>query len=249
MGLLLEIDRRGIHKKKGFGSIFEFAFKLAGLSEEQVRRVLNLEKRFETLPALQNLLLNGEVSVNKLARVASIANAQNEQELAEAVKTLPKTALETLVRDEKSLSEPKIGEKSVPGHTSLQLSDQVASRLQTLQDKGLDINGILTELLDRRDQEIEIEKQELSKEPAKSRHVPIKIQRLIQKEHGSKCSISTCLKPAQNLHHTQFFSLGHSHDPHFLAPLCKDHHTLAHSINLKMNKRRNEFLQPNQKQP
>ncbi|HLG25330.1 MAG TPA: hypothetical protein VI588_00865, partial [Candidatus Gracilibacteria bacterium] len=41
-GLLPEVNRRKLHERKGFGSIFEFAKKLAGLSEEQVRRVLNL---------------------------------------------------------------------------------------------------------------------------------------------------------------------------------------------------------------
>lgn len=39
MGLLPEVERRRLYEKKGFGSVFEFSFKLAGLSEEQVRRV------------------------------------------------------------------------------------------------------------------------------------------------------------------------------------------------------------------
>ena len=48
MGLLPEAEKRRVYAVKGFGSVFEFAFKLAGLSEEQVRRVLSLEKN---LPA------------------------------------------------------------------------------------------------------------------------------------------------------------------------------------------------------
>ncbi|MBI5753601.1 hypothetical protein HZA40_00465, partial [Candidatus Peregrinibacteria bacterium] len=46
IGLLPEVNRRKLYEKKGFGSIFEFAKKLAGLSEEQVKLTLNLEKRF-----------------------------------------------------------------------------------------------------------------------------------------------------------------------------------------------------------
>lgn len=42
IGLLPEANRRYLYEKKGFSSIFEFAYKLAGLSEEQVRRALNL---------------------------------------------------------------------------------------------------------------------------------------------------------------------------------------------------------------
>lgn len=83
IGLLPEVFKRRLYEKKGFGSIFEFAKKLAGLSEEQVRRVLNLEKKFEKLPELKSLLVNGEVSVNKLARVASIASEARQRRVGE----------------------------------------------------------------------------------------------------------------------------------------------------------------------
>ena len=69
MGLLPEVEKRKLYERKGFGSIFEFAYKLAGLSEQQVRTALNLEKRFEGLPMLRSLLVEGTVSVSKLVRV------------------------------------------------------------------------------------------------------------------------------------------------------------------------------------
>ncbi|MEK7548212.1 MAG: hypothetical protein AAB540_04925, partial [Patescibacteria group bacterium] len=103
IGLLPEVNRRRLYEKKGFSSIFEFAFKLCGLSAEQVRLALNLEKRFEDKPVLKSMLENGETSINKLARVVSIATPENEEELAEKIKILPVRALETLVRDEKYL--------------------------------------------------------------------------------------------------------------------------------------------------
>ncbi len=237
MGLLPEIQRRRLFERKGFSSIFEFSFKLAGLSEEQVRRVLSLEKRFAETPTLKNLLVSGTVSVHKLARVASIASPENEQALAEAVKILPKHALEVFVRD--GLLEAKIEEKLVPGHT-LKLSAEVTERLVKLQEKGLDLDKLLTEFLDQREQEIAEEKITIAEKlnETHSRYVPVRIKKIIQKEHGSKCSIRTCKKPAQQLHHTQTFSLSHLHDPHYLAPLCKAHHTLAHAINLKVQEKR-----------
>lgn len=136
IGLLPEVNRRKLFERKGFESIFVFAKKLAGLSEEQVRRVLNLEERFNTMPGLQRLLINGEVSMNKLVRVASIANTENEKFLVENLKVLSKSAVETLVRDEKfvraensdirvslnegqnGLFEAKVESESVPGHRS-----------------------------------------------------------------------------------------------------------------------------------
>ncbi|MEK7523726.1 MAG: hypothetical protein AAB588_01720 [Patescibacteria group bacterium] len=53
-----------------------------------------------------------------------------------------------------------------------------------------------------------------------------------------ECSIPNCSKKAEAIHHTQRFALSHSHDPRFLAPLCKSHHIIAHSIDLKFHKSR-----------
>jgi len=250
LGLLPEVQKRRLYLAKGFGSVFEFAFKLAGVSEEQVRRVLNLERKFMGTPVLKSLLESGEVSVNKLARVASIASPQNEVELAEAVQLLPKSAVETLVRDEKSLDvnsfgQPLFDEKSVPGHTqALQISEAVKARLAELQEKAIDLSALLTELLDKREAEIAEEKASIREtlEVAKSRHVSARIKRLVQKENGTKCSIPTCTRPAEQLHHTQTFALSHRHDPHYLAPLCKDHHTIAHAINVKVWEKREQVI-------
>ncbi|MFA6344212.1 MAG: hypothetical protein WCX45_05805, partial [Candidatus Gracilibacteria bacterium] len=104
-GLLPEVLKRRLYERKGFESIFVFAKKLAGMSEEQVRRVLNLEQKFEDKPVLKNLLLNGEVSANKLARIASIATPENQEFLANQAKILSNRALETLVKDEKFAQE------------------------------------------------------------------------------------------------------------------------------------------------
>ncbi|MBI4127372.1 hypothetical protein HY463_01560, partial [Candidatus Peregrinibacteria bacterium] len=119
VGLLPEINRRRLYERKGCVSIFEFAAKFGGLSHDQVKLALNLEERFESLPVLHGLLVNGEVSVNKLARVVSIAKPENEESLAEAVQLLSKSAVETFVRDEKrnGLPKPEIEAKSLPGQS------------------------------------------------------------------------------------------------------------------------------------
>jgi predicted CopG family antitoxin len=234
IGLLPEVDQRNLWEKKNFESIFVFAKKLAGLSEGQVRRVLNLERRFENYPCLRNLLINGELSVNKLARVASIATLENEEELAGRVKLLSKRAIEVFVRDQ----------KSVPGHTcarqTFELSDEVQDRLLKIKAKGLDVNEVLLELLDRREKEISEEKEVIVKnlKLTHSRYIPAKIRRIVRKEHGSVCSIPNCSKPSAHLHHSQLFSLSKIHDPRYLAPLCKEHHEIAHTINLKVQKHR-----------
>ena len=42
LGLLPKIYKEEIYKKKGFGTIFEYAEKLAGLTQEQIKRALSL---------------------------------------------------------------------------------------------------------------------------------------------------------------------------------------------------------------
>ena len=280
LGLLPEVYKRRLYEKKGYGSIFEFAAKLAGVSQEQVRLVLGLEERLADKPLLHQLLVKGEVSVNKLARVVSIATVENQAEVAGRVINLSKSALETWVRDGKrqeaqmvarevgdaasenngtlfenknGLAEPLNDAKSLPGQTEggqvdrrvnsvnedlglLQnLPVELRERLRGMLQKGIDVGQVLTGLLDRYEQETAEEKAKIAElvGASKSRYIPVKIKKILVREYGSKCSIAGCNKPACVIHHTQRFALGRTHDPRFLAPLCREHHEIAHTIDAR----------------
>ena len=285
IGLLPEVNRRRLYEKKGFSSIFVFAFKLCGLSEEQVRLTLNLGKRFEDKPILKKMLENGEASINKLARVVSIATSENEEELAEKIKILPQKALETFVRDEKylqnlsaaqqmeetdskngnSLQKPPFGCKSLRAQTCLpdrqtlnfEISDDVKEELNELSSRGIDVNELLREALKKRKEEIERKKSEIAEKQTKkqnekiseiqeyslnnsflnniksSRYESVEVRNILKQEYGTKCSYPGCNKPSKVHHHTQKFALTKTHDPHFIAPLCEEHHAIAHSIDIK----------------
>lgn len=246
IGLLPELYERRVFEDYGFGSIFEYATKLAGLSQEQVRRVLNLGVKVESFPAMKQALVSGEVSVNKLTRVISIATPENEAELVALVKELPKAAVEVMVRDFKTkngLNKPRIDENSVPGH-NLQLSDEVVVKLLELQTKGIDVNDLLMKFLQKRESELEEEKIAVAAEceETSSRYIPVAVRRIAEKEHGTKCSMPSCARPSVDLHHTQRFSLVRRHDPRYLAPLCKAHHTLAHAVDVRVQEKRKEVL-------
>ena len=232
IGLLPEVNRRRLFERKGYQSIFEFASKLAGLSHDRVRQALNLEERFEDTPILKSMLVTGEVSINKLARVASIATPENEAILAEKVKLLPQKALETLVRDENSTG--------LRAQTlNFELQPELIEELNQLHAQGHDANSLLLKLLKQRKARIENEKEKLSAEvkTTDSRYIPVATRKLLREEFGQKCSIRTCAKPAEEIHHTQRFSLSHTHDPKYLAPLCQQHHQIAHFIDLKVQSR------------
>jgi len=259
-GLLPEVDRRRLYERKGFSTVFEFAFKLCGLSIDQVRLALNLEKRFDDMPVLKKMLEGGEVSINKLARVVSIATTENEAELAEKIRVLPKSALETLVRDEKrainenglhkpqrplfgSLPEQTSANDIVPEHLpgqTFELAPDVTEQLNELHSKEINVNELLRKFLKQRKEEIEKKKEEIAEktQPTSSRYVPAKVKEVLHQEHGTKCSIPTCQKPAEVIHHTQTFGLSHTHDPRFMAPLCHEHHMIAHSMDVKYHEMR-----------
>ena len=247
IGLLPEVNRRRLYEKKGFRDVFEFAFKLCGLSEKQVRLALNLRERVEDKPVLKGMLENGEVSINKLARVVFIATPENEEELAEKVRVLPTSALNTLVKDmrlaenQNGSVKPLFDDKVMYGHDlNFEIADDIKEQLNELNSKGIDVNELLREMLKRRKEKIEKEKEEIAKtiQQTTSHYIATRIRRVLKEEHGKKCSIPTCKKPAEIIHHTQRFSLSRNHDPRFLAPLCREHNIIAHSVDIKYHRAR-----------
>ncbi len=316
MGLLPEVYKRRLYKEKGYSSIYEFAGKLAGLSNAQVDLTLRLEKRFLDKPILRRALVEGEVSINKLLRITSIATSENERELFEKTKNLSNRAVEVFIRDVKNCSKvhvhgisgnksiskfDKANQKSMHVHgisedqksvhvyktteEKLHLDSDVREKLLELQEKGIDINEFLREALEQREQEIAQKKKEIGEEemrkyteklnklktepttslrtskstnppkqkiekfrnseknnktnqiilkkPIPSRYLNVRIKKILKQEHGTKCSIPQCSKPAKTIHHTQRFALNPIHDPRFLAPLCQEHHEIAHKIDVK----------------
>jgi len=117
---------------------------------------------------------------------------------------------------------------------SFHLSDEVIKELNRLHAQGHDVNKILVELLKQRNEKIEQEKEEIAKEararPTSSRYIPVRVKAILKEEFGQKCSIPTCQKLAQAIHHSQRFALAHTHDPRYMAPLCREHHQIAHVV-------------------
>ncbi len=200
-----------------------------------------------------------QLALETLVRDERIAttNLHNMQENSKTENGLQKTFFDqNFVRTHKIETENKSTTVQLPNMTKqkIQLSPQVEQKLLELQNKGIDVNRLILELLEKRGLEIAQEKEKISAElyeqakqyknlqnSAKqlSRYIPAKIKKHLIQEHGTKCSIKTCTKLSETIHHTQRFALAGTHDPHYLAPLCKEHHMIAHSIDLKFQKIRN----------
>ncbi len=97
-GLLPEVLRRELHRRRGFGSIYEFAFKLGGMSSASVDKVLHLAEKLADKPVLRAQLLSGEQGWSKIEKVAYVATPETDGEWAKKVETMATPALTAYVQ-------------------------------------------------------------------------------------------------------------------------------------------------------
>jgi hypothetical protein len=71
-----------------------------------------------------------------------------------------------------------------------------------------------------------INKNELYK--AKNHQPSTKTKKYVLHKTNNTCAFPGCTKPAENLHHTERFSIMGRHNPEKIIPLCKEHHELVH---------------------
>ena len=101
--LLPEIVREMIWKEKGFGSIYEYAAKLACLSRGQVDDALRIMKRIEDKPEL--IKVARQKSINAVRPVAAVSTKDTAKMWAEKAQKMSKNALELFVRESRTSTE------------------------------------------------------------------------------------------------------------------------------------------------
>ncbi len=247
--LLPEVVSRRLYRRKGFHSVYEFAAKLCGMSRDNVDRVLAVYRRLEDKPLLKEQVV--EQGWSKMRVVAGVANSANEGEWVEKVKSLPKSSLETYVREYKEQCESE-NVKSVPGdevepvkvlrfkNLTFKIDSDVEFRLRKMKQKmekerrePVTFNELFKAMLDGKVVEEACFVEEVCEDEvsvkSESRYVPVAIKRQIKGRYGGKCSFPDCNKPADVLHHTERFALSKRHASDSLKPLCKQHHDIAHA--------------------
>ena len=223
--MLPEIDRERIWKKEGFGSIYEYAAKLANMSRYQVELALWTVRKIEHMPAL--LKVAQEKGIHAVRPVANVATKETAEFWAEKAENLTVRGLETYVRETKKSCHVTSLQSAKPSKMTIkmELSPTLAARLDRV-SKRADFEELLGKFLD----EVEQEEEAIKPEPVQteSRHIPAIIRKYVTTRTGNKCAYPTCKKPIYQLHHTKRWALKHAHDPDQLQPLCKEHNELAH---------------------
>ena len=221
--LLPEIERRQVWKKRGFGSLFEYASKLSGMSRSSFDEAMRVLHKVEGKPALMKIL--EEKGVQSVRPVAAIATAQTATFWAEKAQTMSKNTLETYVREYKKQHNLQV--KILPREELLEmkLPVEVAQELRKLKGDG-EWADLMKELLALRKEKAESHKPQAVETP--SRHIPAKIKRHVVAQTRGQCGFPGCSKPYSILHHTQRWALQNIHDPAQLVALCTAHERLAH---------------------
>lgn len=164
-----------------------------------------------------------------------------------------------LWKNEDGLPEAKIHESFLPGQPEVgvktaksalsdepTLSPEIKRQLCELERKEIDINELIQSALDERIAKLEQKKTAIAANlhEATSRHTPAATMQVIKEEFGTKCAVPNCNKKSTQIHHANRYSISKNHNPYFMAPLCNEHHQIAHSVDIKsLEARARKFIQ------
>lgn len=217
--LLPLVASERVWEKKKFGSIYEYAAKLAGMSHSSVDSALWTLRKVSGMPALQAV---AEVKgVGRVRVVATIATPETQEFWAEKARSMSVHTLETYVRETRHVAKTHSDCVDV----NLHLKPDLARRLEVLK-KHADFKSAFERAIARMEQELE----SAAPEPVKgsSRHIPARMARFVHARTSGFCAYPGCTRVATSLHHTQRWGLEKVHDPARLHGLCTSHERLAH---------------------
>lgn len=234
-GALPEVCRRGLHRRRGYASIHEFAARLAGMSENNVDKILSLARRLERLPHLKSKFEKGEVGWSKINLVVAHAEPSTDHFWAEKVQSLSQLALKnfvaSLVVDNQLKNKIKWSQMSFPLSPVVERRFRQFKRdLERKKSKTLTFNEVIENLLGRvGGEKVVVQVCPNCVDKGKGRYIPKDVKRLVRAIHGASCAFPGCRKASDSLHHTKRWFLNQEHDPKHIVPLCRGHENLVHA--------------------
>ncbi len=179
--LLPEIEKQRVWEKKGFGSIYEYAAKLAGMGHVAVDDALRILKKIENKPLLQKVV--EEKGIHAVRPVVAIVTKETEKFWAEKARTMSKNTLEVYIKEFRSLPCPGTENKTENPQQQadqsailiLNLKSVTAQKLQKLKGQR-SWEELMSEFLQMREEKLTNDKPEAV--VTQSRHIPAKIKKI-----------------------------------------------------------------------
>lgn len=227
--LLPEIYKRKIWEQKGFGSIYEYAAKLAGMSHDTVNETLRIMKKVADKPELKKVI--EEKGIWAVRPAVNVATSETDRFWAEKARKMPQSTLTTYIKEFRNNEDAHRVNTAIPKTEKprkiilpLDLTPSLACELEKIKTENWD--ETIKELLKLRYENLQFIKPESVK--TKSRPIPGNIQKYLTKRSNCKCEFPLCKKDYHSFHHADRFSLVHEHNPDRIFALCKEHHEIAH---------------------
>lgn len=223
--MLPQIERRRIWEKKGFGSIYEYAAKLSGMSRFKVTDSLRVLRKIKDKPEIMKVA--EKKGVGAVRPVATIVSTETDGFWADKSRKMTQNTLRTFVRDFKNESGVNPGSptdnalnkpSSEKNQLSMKLDSDVIRVLSMLKGEG-DWNKLMRKLLD-------MEKPKIVK--TVSRNIPVSIRKYLLIRSQGFCEHPNCSKKADHFHHVEPFSLSREHNSDKILYICKAHHKIIH---------------------
>ena len=237
IAMIPRIYKSEIYKSKGFGSIYECAAKIGGVSHKMVDDVIRVDEKLKEMPKLRSQI--AIVGLSKIKTVANTVTKDTDKVWAEKVTKMTRSALETHIRDIKN---PIPGDiiTTTPQNVEfenfqIKLNPDIILKLKIIKQKmgkGTTWNDVFNRLTD-----LPTTKPQKNPRPSnlEKRHLATAKRRELE----GKCSHPGCNKPAQEIHHTNPWAKYRNHDE--LEPFCKDHHELKHQSNSIIDKKFRQY--------
>jgi 5-methylcytosine-specific restriction endonuclease McrA len=248
MNILQRIDHHRTYREFGYPSLFQYAVDALHLTESTTYNFINVARKARLIPALQQAIEEGTLSVSKARKIVPVLTQANQAEWITKAQTLSQKKLEKEVaRVSPHAATPEKLTYLTDTRMSLTLgmSEKLAERLRRIQDlesqrrrTAATLEDVLETLatlyLERHDP---LEKAKRAHSPVArqaSKKIPAALRHAVAQRDLNQCTHLTpqgtrCPKTRWlDIHHVRPLSQGGTHELSNLTTLCSAHHRLLH---------------------
>ena len=230
---LLEIDRRGLYRTRGFSSLGDYAMELVGIKPRKAWYLVFIAERLENLPAIRAEFDAGKLSWTKAREIVAVATPDTEEEWLEKARVLSNRDLEKEVRRHDGRGSG--GFASVTISMPVEILEmwhdayEVAERVSGAElEKWQVLEACLAELLGTH-LPIANENGASTHETEDEKGLPASVRNAVLDRDGWACKFPACtMRKMLDVHHIEYRSHRGSDEMGNLISLCRIHHGLIH---------------------